>query len=74
MPGKAACRETHEEQRYLLKLKAGKEQVKPVFTVGAREIGQSAQAMHRKFISLNREKDSPCRGQSLRLVALSARQ
>jgi hypothetical protein len=74
MPGKAVCRETHEEQRYLLKLKARQEQVKPVFKVGAREIGQAAQAMHCKFVSLNTEKYSPCRGQSLWLVALSARQ
>jgi len=53
MPGKAACREMHEQQRHLLRLKARQEKAKPVFKVGAREICQAAQAMHQRFVSLN---------------------
>ena len=53
MPGKAAARSVHERQRYLLRLKARQEGTKAIYKIGAREILQTAQAMHNRFVDLN---------------------
>ncbi len=53
MPAKAAAREEHERQRKLLLLKARTEKVAPVYKVGAREMLQTAQAMHKRMVELN---------------------
>ncbi len=53
MPAKAAAREEHETQRKLLHLKARAEQTAPVYKVGAREMLQTAQAMHKRMVELN---------------------
>ncbi len=53
MPAKAAAREEHERQRRLLHLKAREERTAPVYKVGAREILQTAQAMHDRMGELN---------------------
>ena len=58
MPGKAACREEHDRQRYLLKLKARQQGTPAVFKVGSREILQAAKAMHDRFVSLNTEAET----------------
>ena len=58
MPGKAACREEHDRQRYLLKPKARQQGTPAVFKVGSREMLQAAKAMHDRFVSLNTEAET----------------
>ena len=52
-PAKAAARNWHDELRTLLHLKARSEGAKVVYKVGCREVLQTAQVMHDRFISLN---------------------
>ena len=57
MPGKAACRQTHEDQRYLFKLKARQQKTKPVLKVGGREILQAVDAMHDCWVGLSEDRE-----------------
>ena len=57
-PGKAACRECHEQQRTLLRLKARQQKTAVAFKVGAGETFQAAGAMHTRFLSLNQERQT----------------
>ena len=56
-PGKAACRQTHEHQRYLFKLKARQQKTKPVLKVGAREVCEAVDAMDSCWHRLNQESE-----------------
>ena len=52
-PAKAAAREFHDDLRSVLQLKARSEGAKTVYKVGPRELLQTAEVMHRRFVSLN---------------------
>ena len=71
MPRKAACRDEHARQRYLLKLKAREEATKAVLKVGCREICRAATEVSRPQQDCT---GCPGRKQGLWLVPLPARQ